>query len=334
MAPHTGGNPPAFRAVATSTRSLHQLLRCINFAPLVHVQITEEGIRFSADHARVMQGAVFLDKALFSAYSVNLPSAEGDEAPDLPVFQIPLASLLEILQIFGTVDVAARAQKAEQDPYRSNLRHYRPDAFSNQTLGISGTCTFLYAEYGDPFKVTIEESGVKTTAALTTYMPEIPEDIPFDRDDVVFKIIMPSRSLLDSLAEISPIAPQRLSITASKSSPYLSLAGSGDIGSSSVDFARGREVLEIFNIQQHWSQTFKFDLVKNSTEAMRIASKLSVRGDGQGVLSLQFMVDMEGGKKSFLDFRFVPYLQHLEGDDDDDEDDDGDGDGTGARGAD
>jgi cell cycle checkpoint protein len=271
------------------------------------------------DHHLPGLGAVFLDKALFSAYTVNLPAQQGDEPPELPSFQIPLASLLEILQIFGAVDVATRAQKAEQDPYRSNLRNYRPDAFSNQTLGISGTCTLLYAEDGDPFKITIEESGVKTTAALTTYMPEMPEDIPFDRNDVTFKIIMPSRSLLDSLAEISPISPMRLNITASKTSPYLTLSGSGDIGSSTVDFARGREVLEIFNIQQRWSQSFKFDLIKNSTEAMRIASKLSVRGDAQGVLSLQFMVDVEGGKKSFLDFRFVPYLKDLEDDDEEDE---------------
>lgn len=47
---------PIFRAVATSTRPLYQLLRCISFAPRAHVQITEDGIRFAADHARVMQG--------------------------------------------------------------------------------------------------------------------------------------------------------------------------------------------------------------------------------------------------------------------------------------
>lgn len=49
-------NLPILRAVATSTRPLYQLLRCINFAPRVHVQITEQGIRFAADHSRVMQG--------------------------------------------------------------------------------------------------------------------------------------------------------------------------------------------------------------------------------------------------------------------------------------
>ncbi|KAM0075453.1 checkpoint clamp complex protein Rad1 [Fusarium odoratissimum] len=310
---------PIFRAVATSTRPLYQLLRCINFAPRVHVQITEDGVRFAADHARVMQGVAFLDKALFSSYTANLPAQDGDNPPELPNFQLSLSSVLEVLQIFGAVDVATRAQKADQDPYRSNLRNYRPDAFSNQTLGISGTCTLQYGQEGDPFKITIEESGVKTTASLTTYLPEIPDDIPFDRNDLSFKIIMQSRTLLGSLAEISPTAPTKLTITTTKTSPFLSLAGVGDLGSSGVDFARGRDLLETFNIQERWSQAYKFDFIKNSTEAMRIATKVSLRGDGQGVLSLQFMVDIEGGKRSFLDFRFVPFISHDEDDDEDDE---------------
>ncbi|KOS21534.1 DNA damage checkpoint control protein rad1 [Escovopsis weberi] len=316
MAPETR---PIFRAVATSTRPLYQLLRCINFAPRVHVQITEEGIRFQADNSRVMQGmrVVFLDKVLFSAFAVNLPASRDGEEPEHPNFQIPLSSLLEVLQIFGAVDNATRAQRAEQDPYRSNLRNYRPDAFSNQALGISGTCTLLYAEEGDPFKITIEEAGVKTTAGLTTYMPELPDDIPFDRDDLAFKIIMQSRSLLDSIAEISPTAPLKLTITVSKTSPFLSLSGTGDLGSSAVDFARGRELLETFSISERWSQSYRFDFIKNATEAMRIASKVSLRGDGQGVLSVQLMVEMEGGKPSFMDFRFVPFVSHDDEDDDD-----------------
>ena len=264
-------------------------------------------------------GVAFLDSGLFSSYAVNLPTSEDGEPADPVHFQIPLNSLLEVLQIFGAVDLATRAQKAEQDPYRSNLRNYRPDAFSNQTLGLAGTCTLLYAEEGDSFKITIEESGVKTTAALTTYVPETPEEIPFDRDDMAFKIIMPSRSLLDSFAEISPTAPIKLTITATKTAPFLSLAGLGDLGSSAVDFARGRDLMETFSIQERWSQSYKFDFIKNSTEAMRIASKVSLRGDRQGVLNLQLMVITEGEKQCFLDFRFVPFIQHEAGDDDDGE---------------
>jgi cell cycle checkpoint protein len=75
-------------------------------------------------------------------------------------------------------------------------------------------------------------------------------------------------------------------------------------------------LLETFTIADRWSQTYKFDFIKNSTEAMRIANKVSLRGDAQGVLSLQFMVEMEGGKRSFLDFRFVPFIMYDEEDED------------------
>lgn len=171
----------------------------------------------------------------------------------------------------------------------------------------------MYAETGDPFKVTIEESGVKTTAGLTTYTPEPDQnEIELDREDLCFKIIMPSRSLLDALAEISPTAPMRLALTATESAPYFSLTGKGDLGSSAVDFARGKSLLETFNIWERWSQSFKFDFIKSSTEAMRVSSKVSLRGDGEGVLSMQFMVEVDGGKPTFLDFRFVPFTTNEE----------------------
>ncbi|KAH6609380.1 hypothetical protein Trco_002726 [Trichoderma cornu-damae] len=312
----TGGKP-VFRAVSTSPRPLYQLLRCIDFAQRVHVQITEDGIRFAADNSRVMQGVAFLDKALFSAYAVNFPLSEDGETPEYPNFQIPLSTFLEVLQIFGSVD-AARAQRADQDPNRSNVHNYKPNAFSNQTLGIPGTCTLLYAEEGDSFKVILEESGTKTTAGLTTYLPEMPDDIPFDRNDPTFKIIMSSRTLFDCIAEIIPAGPVKLTITATKASPFLTLSCAGDIGSSSVDFARGKDLLETFSINDRWSQAYKFDFIRHASEAMRIASKVSLRGDSQGVLSLQFMVDVEGRKRSFLDFRFVPFATHDDGEEEED----------------
>ncbi|KAK2747453.1 DNA repair exonuclease rad1 [Colletotrichum kahawae] len=298
-----GAQPePIFRAVASSTKPLYQLLKTINFTNKVHVQLQEDG-------------TAFLDKKLFTTYSLNLGNDADGSQPNLPNFQIALPALLDTLQIFGAVDIATRTQRAEQDSYHSNIRNYRPDAFSNQALGIGGTCSLIYKEEGGQFDIVIEEGGVKTTASLTTYLPEIPEEIPFDRDNLSFKIIMLARYLLDALAELAPTGPNRLTIAASRASPYLTLSGVGDMGSSSVTFAKGRELLETFSIHEAWSQSYKFDLIKYSTEAMRIASKVSFRGDDQGVLSLQFMVEQENGI-SFLDFRFVPYISH---DDDEDE---------------
>ncbi|KAI1077348.1 DNA repair exonuclease rad1 [Whalleya microplaca] len=307
MASSTGSVPPQqplFRAVASSTRQIHQLLKCISFTTKVHVQITQDGIRFAADHSRVMQGVAFLDKALFTTYTLNL----ADEEAALPQFQMNLAALLEALQIFGATDLAARAIKSDSEPYRSNLRNYRPDAFSHQALGMPGTCCLVYEEDGSPLSVILEETGVKTQCNMMTYTPESPDDIPFDRQDLSFKIIMQARWLLDSLSELAPMSPARITITASPNAPYLSLSSGGALGSASVDFSSGRDLLETFAVSDRWVQSFKFDYIRSASEAMRIANKVSFRGDGQGVLSLQFMVEVEGGAVSFLDFRFVPYI--------------------------
>lgn len=186
---------------------------------------------------------------------------------------------------------------------------------------MSGTCSLAYAAEGEPFGVVLDEAGVSTTCNLTTYVPEAPEDIPFDIEDLSFKVITSARWLLDALTELAPTSPDKLTIAASKREPYLRLTSSGGpLGSSSVDFAGGRDLLETFAVGSKWRQTFKFDVIKLASEAMRIASKVSLRGDGQGVLSMQFLVEVEGSGPTFLDFRFVPYAVC---EDEDDEAEDG-----------
>jgi cell cycle checkpoint protein len=276
----------------------------------------------------ILSGIVFLDKALFTTFTCNLPEAEGQlepvddgphhesAEPDLPNFQISLSALLQTLQIFGAADATtSRFSKLDNDGYNSNIRPGRPNAFSNQSLGMAGVCRLSYTGIGSPFSIILEESGVTTTCNLNTYEPESPEEIPFQRDSMQVKIIMQARWLFDAISELSSTSPSRLDITASPNAPYLSLSAVGPLGSASVEFAKGRELLETFTVAEKWTQSYKFEMIKAAAEAMRLASKVSVRGDEQGVLSLQFMVEVEGGGVSFVDFRFVPYLR------DEDEDD-------------
>ena len=276
----------------------------------------------------ILPGIVFLDKALFTTFNCNLPEAEGQPEPvddgphhesaepDLPNFQISLSALLQTLQIFGAADATtSRFSKLDNDGYNSNIRPGRPNAFSNQALGMAGVCRLSYTGIGSPFSIILEESGVTTTCNLNTYEPESPEEIPFQRDSMQVKIIMQARWLFDAISELSSTSPSRLDITASPNAPYLSLSAVGPLGSASVEFAKGRELLETFTVADKWTQSYKFEMIKAAAEAMRLASKVSVRGDEQGVLSLQFMVEVEGGGVSFVDFRFVPYLR------DEDEDD-------------
>lgn len=180
---------------------------------------------------------------------------------------------------------------------------------------MTGICRLSYEGTGSPFQIILEEQGVTTVCNLLTYEPEDSEEIPFDRDDLEVKIIMQSRYLFDAISEISSMtnmgstSSSRLSITASPRSPYLFLSATGPHGSTSVEFSKSRELLETFTVTRRWSQSYKFEMIKAATEAMRLASKVSFRSDGQGVLSLQFMVEVEGGGVSFIEFRFVPFMR-------------------------
>jgi len=325
-------------AVSSSARQLYLLLRCINFTSKAQVQILKEGLRFSVETSRVMQGSVrlkdchlqsltntgfaFLSKDLFASYQFNGDNEPGtedpDNEPDVPTFQISLPALLETLQIFGFAEVKER-WSARDNAYSSGINNARGggSAFDIGTLGMPGICRFSYGGIGEPLSIVLEEANVTTTCQLITFDPEAYEDIPFDRDRLAQKIIMRASWLYDAISELSSTSPERLTILASPSTPYFSLSATGPLGSATVEFSKDTQLLETFQVSRRTVNTYKFSLIKAAARAMAIATKVSIRGDDQGVLSLQFMIEVEGGAVSFIDFRFVPFVAE-EGEEDGD----------------
>lgn len=197
-------------------------------------------------------------------------------------------------------------------------------------------------------------------------------DIPLQRDAITLKIIMRSAWLHNAIAELSSTTPTILTVSASDArSPYFALSASGGpFSESTVEFSvdkdnpssaaqeykalsedgtdsRSRQkrskhaptVAETFLVSPPSSrssvkQSYRFSLIKKAARAMAAASKVSIRGDRQGVLSLQFMIELgesgtsgpnaregtgavpsvgsAGGNVSFVDFRFVPLLDEDE----------------------
>lgn len=64
-------DPPVFKAVSSSARQLYQLLNCIRFAPKVYVQISSEGIRFTVEESRVLQGMLLDQDVRIVTYNVT-----------------------------------------------------------------------------------------------------------------------------------------------------------------------------------------------------------------------------------------------------------------------
>lgn len=97
-------------------------------------------------------------------------------------------------------------------------------------------------------------------------------------------------------------------MTASPSAPFFALSANGPHGSATVEFSKDPQLLETFQVPRRVVNTYKYAFIKGASRAMAMATKVSIRGDENGVLSLQFMIEVEGGQVSFVDFRFVAYI--------------------------
>ena len=267
-------------------------------------------------------GVVVLDKALFTTYTYSPPPSNDDddeEDAEAPPFQISLSSLLETLQIFGINDLKDRWSSRESGydgltTFAS--RGERGGAFDNRVLGMNGICRLSYSAQGEPLRIILEEKGVTTTCELVTYEPDFQEDIPLQKDAIAQKIIMRASWLHDAINELSSTSPTRLTMVSSPTAPYFTLSSSGPLGSATVEFSKDPQLLETFHVPRRTVNTYKYSLIQGASRAMAIAAKVSIRSDQQGVLSLQFMIDVDGGGVSFVDFRFVPFIPE-EGEDED-----------------
>ena len=183
---------------------------------------------------------------------------------------------------------------------------------------MKNICYITYAAEGDPLSIILKEANVTTTCELTTFEPEYREDIPLQRENLAQKIIMRASWLNDAITELSSTSPTRLTIVASPVAPYFTLSSKGPLGSATVEFSKDPQLLETFQVPKRTVNTYKYSLIRGASRAMSIASKVSIRGDEQGVLSLQFMIEVDVGMVSFVDFRFVPYVPE-EGEDEEEE---------------
>ena len=262
-------------------------------------------------NAELALGIAFLDKALFTAYTYTPPPHEDAEDFEPPAFQISLSSLLETLQILGIND--SRDRWSSRDPNYHGVNGFPsrggpPGAFDNRFIGMNGVCRLGYAAMGEPLRIILEETGVTTTCNLVTYEPDFQEEIPLQKDAIAQKIIMRASWLHDAINELSSTSPTRLIIVSSPTAPYFTLSSSGPLGSAIVEFSKDPQLLETFQVPKRTANTYKYSLIKGASRAMAIAAKVSIRTDEQGVLSLQFMIEVEGGGFSFVDFRFVPFI--------------------------
>ncbi|XP_007906136.1 cell cycle checkpoint protein RAD1 [Callorhinchus milii] len=251
-----------------NARNLSNLLRAVHFRDRATIQATPAGIKVTVENAKCVQANAFIQACIFQEFVIE---------EDSVMFLINLTVLLDCLTIFS----------------------------ASALPGVTTALRMSYRGYGYPLVLFLEESGVVTVCKIQTQEPEETLDFDFCNANVINKIILQSESLREAFAELD-MSSEVLQITMSPDKPYFRLSTFGNAGSTHCDYPKNSDMMEAFHCNQTQSSRYKISLLKPSTKALALSSKVSIRTDNRGFLSLQYMIRNEDGLVCFVEYYCSP----------------------------
>ncbi|XP_059849381.1 cell cycle checkpoint protein RAD1 [Hypanus sabinus] len=251
-----------------NARNLSNLLKAIHFRDHATFFASANGIRVTAEAAKSVQGNAFIQASVFQEFRIE---------EDSVIFLINLTVLLDCLTIFS----------------------------ASSLPGVTTALRMCYRGYGYPLTLFLEESGVVTVCKIQTQEPEETLDFDFCNTNVINKIILQSESLREAFTELD-MSCEVLQITMSPEKPYFRLSTFGNAGSTHCDYPKDSDMIEAFHCNQTQCNRYKISLLKPSTKALALSSKVSLRTDNRGFLSLQYMIRNEDGQICFVEYYCCP----------------------------
>ncbi|KAI8783251.1 cell cycle checkpoint protein RAD1 [Biomphalaria glabrata] len=252
-----------------NARNVSNILKAIHFKDIATVIASPLGLKVTVEDAKCVQANAFIQESIFHHYHIK---------EDQLAFKINLTVLLECLTIFGS---------------------------SATTPSGNTTLKMCYAGYGCPLILMLEEDGVLTDCSLKTLEPDEVLDFDFSSANVVNKIIMKSECLKEVFSELDTTS-EVLQILISPDQPYLQFSTFGNAGSTHSSFPKDSEMVESFLSNQTQTNRYKISLLKPSVKALNLSTRISIRTDSRGFLSLQYMIKTEDGQICFVEYYCAP----------------------------
>lgn len=338
------------KASVHDVRYFAALLRGVNFVNRATITITDRGMTITVEEARTLLGTAFIFADIFDEYSYHsenpasaLPSqdSQNDEQLDNAAFEIPLNTLIECLNIFGTAGPASmitnssgkykKWKKAGEDSDHDEDDEGGRGRGNGNARGIESYfgggsdkrtgMRMSYAGTGYPLTLLIAEdaTGPTTTCKITTFDPEPHLELEFDNSQMVLKIILKSSWLRDALSELDPSCDKLTFIGTppleqgsrqrprDDAKPMLRIQAAGTFGSTEMDYPNDRDVLETFECRRSVQFSYRFGHISRTLRALQSSTKTSLRIDEEGLLSLQFLMPSPKPRgeasDAFIEFR-------------------------------
>ena len=260
-----------FEARLDNVRCMSSVLKSVSFKDHATIFISSNGLKVTVEESKCAQVNAFLQSTLFQTYSFS---------SDTIVFRINLNVFMECLNIFG----GAAGQSF------TSLKMYYPGE-------------------GQPLGLVLEEGGVITECHIKTLDADEILDFNFSSVGVENKIIMKSECLRDAFNDLD-VSSEVIEIVMSPDSPWFRLSTFGHAGTTSNEYPKDSDMVESFECTRTQANKYKLTLLKPSINALLQSTKISIRMDGRGFLSLQYMIKTEDDNTSFVEYLCAPDEDH------------------------
>lgn len=151
----------------------------------------------------------------------------------------------------------------------------------------------------------MEERGVLTTCKLRTYEAPLLSDMNIRDARILNKVIMKSEWLREAFEELDKTT-ESVTFLVSPEAPYLRISAVGITGSTELDYPRDADIIDSFQCEQTQINSYRLSMVQACAHALTASSKTSLRTNEHGFLSLQFMIPVDDGQISFVEFLMSP----------------------------
>ncbi|KAK9236485.1 Rad1/Rec1/Rad17 [Lipomyces kononenkoae] len=315
---------PVLDAVSTSVSYIFRVLKAVSTVSRnAVIQISADGLKVFVESSHTVQAHAFLNKTFFTSYTFTGPSRNHrsrnesyastersqEEDDETFSFSVSMKTLVNCFQIFGNEQESGVQKSGTQSYAETN----EGGGMMRTFLGGSTVCKLRYDGTGSPFIVMFDEGGVTTTCELqTSECDDNISEILLEADAISTKIIMKATYLNDAFRELESADSATLTVKSTLSPATFVLISRGELGSVECKYTRDRDVIETFVSQESVQNVYNFKLMMTASEAIKLATKVSWRTDGDGVTSIQCMCDVGDGRQTFIDFRCLPIYDEYE----------------------
>lgn len=256
-----------------NSKILINILKSVHFRDVATIFATNNGIKVTVEDSKCIQGNAFLHSTLFRQYNIK---------KDILSFKINLSVLIDCLSIYGTTH-----------------------------QGSPVSLILVYKDYGSTLDLLMEESAVVAECKIRTMEAFEILDFDFSSSNISDKFIVKSECLREAFGELDTSSEvlEFAVLPPPAEQPRLRLTTYGLSGTIHFDLPRSSDQVEVFESATANPRVsrYRLSLLRPSTNrALALSSRISLRINDVGFLSMQFMINLPDGQVAFVEFFCVP----------------------------